>query len=221
MDLWMQSVDVFQAATVLLSDWPQEQVDALFLHARSHGDDDGLFELANELYHSGTVKAVVINGSDGERRGSTKPGEAWPGKAVYLERLKALNIANLLLSKPAFDNKHENELFLELAVGHGWRSAAILTQPHQMLRTFLGWVKSMADHEYRMRLYVVTPKFTPWWKVVHGSQGAKAIQRFDHIEEEFKRVPLYQQKGGYGKDGRDLATFEELFKYLRHRSYIA
>lgn len=212
MDLWMQSLTMFQAATVLSSDWPTtEGVDGLFFHARSFGDDDGLFKIAADFHARGA--RVVINGSCGERQVGTKPGEAWPGKAAYLERLRAVGVADTLSSEPAFNTKQENEMFLKLAVEKKWRSAAILTQPHQMLRAFLGMVKSMATCNYWVRVYAVAPKFTDWCKEVHGSQGAKAMLRFDHIEEEFKRIPLYQQKG-------DLATFEELFEYLKRRESI-
>lgn len=211
----MQSVAVFQATTVLLSDWPAEKVDALFFHGRSHGDDDGLFELVAELVTGGMVGHVALNGSDGERLGDSRPGVAWPGKQIYMDRLAAFGIGKAIVcSRPAFHNKDENEAFLEFAMARGWRTGIVLTQPHQLLRTFLGMVKSMAVHGYWMRAYAVAPKSTAWWKDVFGSQGAESKRRFLHIEEEFKRVPLYQQKG-------DLATFDELFEYLKRRSEIA
>ena len=211
MDSWMLPLAVFRATTVLLSDWPSEQVDALFFHGRSHGDDDGLFEIAAEFYRHGT--RIVLNGSDGERRGGITPGEAWPGKAPWTERLKALGVTDIVYSEPAFDSKQENEAFLDLAMNRGWKSGAILTQPHQAVRAFLGMVKSMADHGYWMRVYAVSPKSTLWWKPVYGSQGAAEILRFGHIEEEFNRIRPYQQKG-------DLACFAILFDYLQRRSEI-
>jgi hypothetical protein len=213
MDLWMTCLAEVQAVTVLLSDWPTKPMDAVFFHARSHGDDDGLFELAAEFLNQRLARRVVINGSDGERADGTGPGTAWPGKKVWLDRLKDFGITPFL-TRPAFHNRDENEAFQELAEAERWKSAVILTQPHQILRTFLGAVKSMADHRYWMRLHAAAPRATPWWKKVHGSQGAEELARFQHIEAEFKRVPLYQQKG-------DLATLPELWAYLQSRESIA
>ena len=43
--------DVHRADSMLISDWPQEMVDAVFFHARSHGDYEQLFGLVANFYH--------------------------------------------------------------------------------------------------------------------------------------------------------------------------
>lgn len=220
MDLWMQCLAESEARIVLLSDWPTDPVEAIFFYARSHDDDDeNIFRTASELA-SRFGGCVVINGSDGELADGTGPGVAWAGKGIWIDRLKDFGITPLL-TRPALDNKDENEAFLSCAIAQGWKSAAILTQPHQIVRTFLGAVKSMADRDYWMRLHAVAPKSVDWWKVVRGSQGAEALPRGMHIGKEDSRIPLYQLKGKYGKGGRDLATYEELFAYLQRRNAIA
>ena len=219
-DLWMQGLGESHAKTVLLSDWPTEPVDAVFFHARSYDDDDeNIFRTASELT-SRFGGCVVINGSDGELADGTGPGVAWAGKAVWIDRLKDFGITPLL-TWPALDNKGENEEYINLALARNWKRAVILTQPHQMVRTFLGAVKSMADRDYWMQLYGVTPRSVDWWKVVRGSQGAEVLHRIRHIDREDSRIPRYLKEGKYGKGGCDLATYEELFAYLRTRESIA
>ncbi len=204
-----------QATTMLLSDWPVKSVDVLFFHSRAPHDDDGLFELAGELYRASAVKRVAINGSDGEREPGGAAGAIWPGKGFYIQRLRELGVAGWrdpILTRPAFNTKDEDNAFLEIARAEGWRSVGVLTQPHQLLRAMLGLVKSMDEQGYGMRVYAVAPRGTPWWKEVYGPQSEKLLPRFDHIWEELRRIPIYQAKG-------DLATFAEFFQYLRWRDY--
>lgn len=199
-----------QATTMLLSDWPVKPVDALFFHARPRFDEDGLFELAAGLYRTRIVGAIAINGSDGEGVGRG-PGEAWEGKAAWTSRLHSMGLPDPVFAGPGLHTKHENEQFLALAQERGWQTGVVLAQPYQLVRIMLGFVRSMADHGYWMRVRAVAPKTTDWQREVYGSQNAVLMPRFEHIWEELRRIPIYQAKG-------DIATFEELFQYLRWRA---
>jgi hypothetical protein len=214
----MAVLEVYQAVLVLLSEWPTEPVEALFFHGRSYGDDDGLFEIAADLSKNGIADCVVVNGSNGERVGSTVPREAWPGKDEYTERLKSLGVENIVYSAPAFTTRHENDVFLNLAFEKSWTKVCVLCQPHQALRTMLGFVKAMIERDHFLRIYTVTPESTSWSRMVHGSQGAKHLTRFEHIEEEWRRIENSSQ---YRREGVNLATFEELLGYLRSVGVIS
>lgn len=211
----MNALALFKATAMLSSDYPTENVDAVFFHARSYGDDDGLWELVEQLYVSGQARWIVINGSDGRRWDGTTPGEAWPGRDAWLDRIdtiKPLKHAVIGISRPALHTREENDAFIEYASEANLKSAIILTQPHQLLRTFLGAVRAMYIQHYWMRLYAVAPKTTSWKKLVRGSQGILQMERFGHIAEEFGRIEQYQKAGS-------LATFDELEDYLRHRRH--
>lgn len=213
---WSRSLST--AKTILASDWPLEAVDAVFLFGHSFKDEDGLFEIAADFHARGAT--VVINGSRGEDRTTRTPNKAWEGADAWSCRLHTFGVKEVLRTRPAFDTKDENEAFLEVAVGRRWRSAVLLTQPYRAVRSLLGQLKSMADHDYKMKIYVVAPRSTNWWKEVCGSQGIQLLPRFRHIEAEDERIFRYQCHGEYSKDRRDLATFEELFEYLKRRENI-
>lgn len=210
----MELLDAVQATTILLSDWPSEETDTIFFHARAWEDDDGLFPLATELCQTRKAKRVTINGGQGGRPGSTVGGQNWPGWREYLSRLWELGVKHVYGTDVANNTKEENEMFLKVAVRHEWRSAIILGQPHHILREFLGMIASMRDHKYWMRIYAVAPETTNWAKPVYGSPGISLSPRFEHITQEFERIPRYQAKG-------DLAKYYELYPYLRVRSSIS
>ncbi|MDP3769582.1 MAG: hypothetical protein U1A25_01390 [Candidatus Sungbacteria bacterium] len=200
-----------QAITVLSSDEAPEETDTIFFHARAWGDDDGLFDLAKQLYHTNRAKTVSINGGCGGPPGNTVMGENWPGWEHYQSELKKLGIGVICATNTALNTKEENEAFLKFAIYKRWRSAIILGQPHQLLRAFLGIIASMRDHLYWMRIYAAAPKATDWTKELHGAYNVPPAPRFNHILQELERVALYQAKG-------DLASFNELFTYLGMRS---
>ena len=204
-----QLLQALQATTVLLSNEPHCSVDTIFFHARAWDDDDDLFSIAAHIYHSYTHKSdsVTINGGKGGPPGNTAEGENWPGYDAYLKQLEELHVDSVYATAPALNTKAENEAFLALAIVHQWKSAIILSQPHQILRSFLGMIASMRDHNYWMRIYAVAPKHTNWFKLVYGSPCAGLKPRFRHIEEELRRIPIYQANG-------DLASYDELFTYL-------
>lgn len=218
--------NVYRATCILLNDWPKEIVDANFFHARSHNDYDDLFEQAAELYQNKITRYVVINGGDGRHRGGNIPKEAWPGADFWVDQLVQLGVKekDIYRTGAAFNTKEENDGFLEVARAHKWHSAVITgCQPHQILRPFLGFLKSMHDSDYRMRVYASVPRqksMPSWWRRSVYYPPAMCTPeellsfedrwriRFELMSGEFLKIPEYQAKG-------HLATFEELFDYLR------
>jgi hypothetical protein len=204
-----------RAFAIVLNDSPTEPVDAVFLHPLSHGDDDEMFPLAAKLITEGKAQCIVTNGSNGEKLGDTKPGVAWAGKEEYIRRLTSAGVPEdkIILSRPAFHTRQNNDVFQEIAEQKGWKSAATLNQPQQLLRATLGQIRTMQLSNYWMRLYSIYPE--PWEaaKRVYGSQGAQQDRRFTLLPSDFERILNYQSKG-------DLATFKEFFKYIANRSNI-
>jgi len=192
------------ATIMALSDWPREPVDAIFFHARAQEDDDGLFALSARLINSGLARFVAINGFDGLANA--------PGKEHYIINLIKAGVesSKIFISDPASNTKEENNAFLELSKENKWKSAVIISQPHQILRCFLGAVASMKQEDYELRLHAAYPQSTSWLKHVFGSQGVENKERFEHVSDELDRIPRYQEKS-------DLCHFEDFFEYIRNR----
>lgn len=204
-----------RAFEYILKDAPTEPVDAVFLHPLSHGDDTELFPVAAKLISEGKATYVIVNGSDGQALNDPTPGKAWAGKDEYIRQLQECGVdkSKIILSKPAFHTRENNDVFLEIAQKHGWKTAVTLNQPQQLLRATLGQIQVMKDANYWMRIYAIYPE--PWdaSKHVHGSQGAIQTRRFNLLPADVERILTYQQKG-------DIATFDEFFNYMAKRSQI-
>lgn len=222
---------VHRVDAMLLSDTPGDNpVDAIFFHARSHGDYDHLFELVTIFYRVwGGILPIGINGGDGSHRGGELTGEAWPGGYYWFTELVARGVKgeHIKWMETAFHTKAENDGFLKMAIHFGWRSAVIVSHPHQQIRAHLGFVKSMEVGNYWMRVYPLFPRPEPsasWWKEVYAPSAMltpdmlpppdqRMRPRFDLMPGEVLKIPEYQKKG-------DLASFEDFYAYWRRRDSI-
>ncbi len=200
-----------QATTILLNDRkPAFGAHIALLHARSFGDEGEVLDHAARLHLSENHPFILVNGSDGE---GVEPGkQAWAGRQKWVEELthRGVTLMGMFESPPALHTKAENDVFLEYCKEHQYQPAYVVTQPHQIVRTMLGFVRSMRDKNFWMNMYASVPLGIAWWQEAYGPQGEKKLTRFDHMWEELRRIPQYQAKG-------DLATFEELFDYLKKR----
>jgi len=210
----VQEIDeLFTVQTMSLSDRPIEPVDALWFFGRARGDTDNLFELVTLALKLDTAQHVVINGSDGERQGGNKPGEAWEGKTVWTQRLKEFGVERVHYCRPAMNTKEEGDEYLTYSLAQGWETAAIVCQPHQAVRAMLGLVETMTKRCQFLRVYVIAPDITDWFRLVFGSQGHDELPRYLHIQQELIRIRLYQTRG-------DLCSFADLLEYYRNRASI-
>lgn len=199
---------------VLTDTLPQTGIDVVFLFSRARYDEDELFETVLNLQKRNLVRDVVTNGSQGERLGSTVPGEAWPGIGVWRSQLETLGVKRIHLSRPAFHTRDETEAFLESAQQHGWTSAAILTQPHQLLRATLSVLKVMQNRDFWMRIYSISPQRCDWFREVYGPQGRELLPRYQQIQAEESRLSGYIAKG-------DIASPDDYLAYRKKRAQLA
>lgn len=210
-----KEIEFKRAFEMVLKDNPTEPVDAVFLHPLSHGDDEDMFPVAAAFIKDGRAKYIVINGSDGQKFGGEKKGEAWAGKDEYIRRLEQLGVTQeqIVLSDPAFHTRQANDLYLKLAKQHGWKTAVTLNQPQQLLRATLGQIQAMEMQKYPMRVYAVFPE--PWdaAKKVCGSQGQAQDRRYKLIGKEYDGILKYQGTG-------ELPPFQDFFNYMEKRSEI-
>lgn len=212
-------IDLTRAAVVLLSDYPPQPVDAIFLHGRSFFDagKKDFFKAVVELIQKGGAKYIVTPDSEGERVGGTTPRMAYPGMSLWTDRLVKLGVKHEqiiysphLKGERGFNTRTESDAFLETSRQRGFRSAIVLTQAHQLVRAMLGTIRAINETDSPIRVWGMFPQYTDWNKRVKGSQGNELKKRFEHIEDEIKRISAYQAKG-------DLASFAELFDYLAKR----
>lgn len=204
--------DIYKVTVMVAGNQPPRPVDTLFFHGRSFGDETGLFELAGNLYHQGLVKHIVLFDTEGEREGESELFKANRGKTAYTKDLRKIGVKkrDIFYGGPGTNTKTEIDGFLSIATENSWNSVAVMSHPHQILRTMLSLVKSMDEQNYWIYAYSATPPFSLWQEKVHGSQDLESKSREEHVQDEFVRIPRYQKQGS-------LASFEELFGYLRKR----
>lgn len=211
----MDGKNLFAATCVAISDWPIEPVDAIFFHGRGEGDFDGLFEIAENIWRESRAR-IAINGLNGVEEAKKREGYLAPDSSFYIAGLIKLGVfsGDIVIGKPCLNTNEENDEFVKLAKANGWKSAAMIGQPHQVLREFLGAVQSTKKFDYAMRLYCASPKSPPWFKEVFANISVnKRMQRIDFVFEEFERIIRYRKKG-------DLCSFEEFFEYMQNRDKI-
>lgn len=209
-------LNIYRATTMVLSDHPQNPIDAIFFHNRSYGDDTHLGNQIAKLIEERQARFAVVTNNEGERFGSDIPFEANPGKTYYINSLKEKGVPEEAIIVPhlkAFHTRQENTAFIEESKKRKWTTAAIIAQPHQLLRTILGAVQAMNQIGYQMEIYTIAPDLTSWDEIVKGNQGAEEKPRKDHIQDELARIILYQSTG-------ELASFDELFTYWQQRGSL-
>lgn len=213
MSLNPEALKFYQATVRVLSSAPNSPVDVIFFHNRSYGDNTGLLSIAEESIKIGAAGFIAVTNNEGERFGSDVPFEANPGKTEYIRRLLTLGIPEEKIIIPtlkAYHTRQENTAFLTSAKERRCTTGAILTQPHQALRTMLGAVQAMEEVGYQMYLYTLTPGNTQWQEIVKGNQGVEEKPRWQHIEDEYNRIFTYQATG-------ELASLDDLLTYLDMR----
>lgn len=193
-----------------------KKVDAIFVWGRANDEwhatrfDDSVLILAADL-HRLTGASVAIPGYFGSEKGQGRNG--YPGPLAWRVALAALGVSDDQVIDTVghgYNTKSEMDDFLELAAAKHWSMTLAVTQQPHALRAMLGAVKSLADRNLRHFTVVpVWPHLFDWNRECHGSQGVGPYPRLQWIDEEFDRIPRYQEKG-------DLATLDDLFKYLGH-----
>lgn len=206
--------------------YPQTRVDAALVFGRAcldyedTPDNDGILEIAANLYYHNLVHTIVINPMPEPRdQDGNEVPTTYPGKEAWIENLTRLGVAQgdidfFIPRNPKEPCSHtllEGEGFLRLAKAKGWNSAVAIANPHQILRAMLGLVYSMNPHKefegYKMKILPVLPTITSWSAEVYGSQGRMLMPRHEHIHSEWERIERYTEKG-------DLASIQELHEYL-------
>ncbi|MEX1997541.1 MAG: hypothetical protein WEA04_02595 [Candidatus Andersenbacteria bacterium] len=190
------------------------KIDAIFVWGRAADEwqstrfDDGVLKLAADLYRL-TGSPVVIPGYVGSEKGQGTTG--YPGPVAWRDALEILGVADVDVFPTAgrgFNTKSEMDDFIDLAIDSQWLMTVAVTQYPHALRAMLGTVKSLADRgTAELVVAPVWPHQFDWSRECYGSQGEGPYSRLQWIDQEFERIPRYQEKG-------DLATLDQLFRYL-------
>jgi hypothetical protein len=186
----------FETLCLLHSSRPQEPVDAVVIHSRSHErDGDGLLEVAAELIHAKMAKKIVINGSNGESL-KDPAHKAWPGRDAYEKQLGRLGIFDVMLSRAARHTREESEMFAEVIENMGWKSVVVVNLGHCLPRAMCGWLNEIGPTKRNLpvKLYPIAPVSLNWKVMVHGQQGIEKAPRIDQCRGELERLLRYQKK---------------------------
>jgi hypothetical protein len=192
-----------------------DSVDAIFVWGRAFNEyqptrfEDGVLTMAADLYRL-VGAPLVIPGYTGKEKGQGDTG--YPGPAIWRAELAVLGVPDdhvLETCGKGYNTKTEMDDCLDLALRKDWSAIIGVTQLSHAMRAMLGTVKSLANLQVLsvIRVLPVWPQRIDWTRLCFGSQGKGPHPRAAWIDEEFERIPRYQEKG-------DLATLDELFQYL-------
>ena len=191
--------------------------DVLFVWGRAKGNweensfNEGTLQLSARLYHHCRhAHAIVIPGYIGQEKGQGLYG--YPGPEVWKQELvRRYHIPPLHVKTTkgeGFNTKTEMDDMLDLAQANNWQTIIGVTHFTHALRAMLGTVKSLQNRG--LMHYKVLPCWPTKFDLSqqsYGSQGQGPFSRAEWIDQEFERIPRYQEEG-------DLATLEELRDYL-------
>lgn len=212
---------MFMSHTLMMQlsyQYPFSCLNAAFIPARAKKDyeptsgDSGILETGADLYAHGLAQTICITGTEG---GKTFQGircpHTYPGPKAWKRRLYSLDVPKdaITVTKSTFPahTRGDTDALVDISIERKWISAAIITQPHQILRTMLAVLQSLKEYRYTMQIVPVCPCRTNWSKKVYGSQGKLLAPRREHIPLELKRIQEQQANGW-------LASFKELKTYL-------
>lgn len=180
-------------------------------------EDDGILKTAAALCLD-HAHVIAIPGNRGTRRPDGSLSETgYPGGERWKAELLALGISPEWILPYAltdvgpdgksWNTRTEIDDFIRIAQTGSWRHAIVLATPFHLPRVMLTLVKALNDARYRIELYPVTPRSVSWTKRVYHSQGLQQLPRYQHLREEWSRIPKYQEKGS-------ICSFRELYEYL-------
>lgn len=215
---------LFACACLFQGNLPKNRtVDVVFLPGlavdnwQEDAADDGILKTAAALYPDHT-RVIAIPGNQGTRRpdGSLSStgypgGECWKAELLALgipeNRIVLYALANVGADGQSWNTRTEIDDFVRIAEEFSWRHAIVLATPFHLPRVMLTLVKALHYALYRLELCPITPRSASWTKRVYHSQGLQQLPRYQHIQEEWSRVPKYQENGS-------ICSFRELHEYL-------
>lgn len=214
--------EIFAASCVLMPREPDRTASALFLPGRAMGDwesgpqDQGLLMRAAEIHHRSSddpslAVTIVLNGEPNkDAEGNIKP-YSYKGPDSWKEGLHLVGVphAKILTTRGGQNTGDESQAFVEFSQEHNIRRAMLLTNPHQLLRAMMTFVRAMQCVGYWLTIIPVAPKLVSWETLCFGSQGEKKLPRYAHAFEEAARIRAYVDNGW-------ICTFEDLRRYVAH-----
>ena len=204
----------FELMSLITSTRPQGSLDAVVVHARSHGrDGEGLLELVTQVASNYRCR-IAVNGSNGDAHNPKFPGQkAWEGADKYLENLTALGGDDLRIffSRPATNTRDEAMVFGEMVQNHGWKRVGVANLGHCLPRAMLGWVNEIEQRKLSdVKLFPFAPTSINWKIAVNGQQGSEPAPRIGQCEEELKRILSYPTSPYASR----FVSVERLIEYL-------
>jgi len=218
----MAQETLLKTALIVMSDVVPPSVRTAIIPGRSYGDIEPILDYVAVLYRRGELDQIILPGVDGQTFNGVEKYKANAGMSAWARHLDMLQVdvnGAVSFSGVGYNTKAETDAqlqFLSDYRGLAWvkeareKGVRLIAHPQQLARGMLGVVKQMNQTGDLLKVYPNYPVQTDWEAVIRGPQGAEAKPRSSNVQDEFKRIVPYQDKG-------DLASYGELLDYYRWR----
>lgn len=171
----------------------QPPADFIFVHGSPTNNDvldDKVLAVAADIYHRGEAKAVMINGLivEGEAR------LAYPGANVWIPKLEALGVKDILQIPPSLNTAIEAEAVTVYANEMNAKNVLVASQRHHQPRVMASWSWYLKQIDSKLRVYARSFKDVDWQMLVRKvvlNGGIEEGTLLDLFAGEVIRIGVY------------------------------
>jgi len=100
-------------------------------------------------------------------------------------------------------NTYEQAIeIMKICIDKKWRSIIITASPYHQYRVFLTFLKAMNEFNFQILIFNSPTRNLPWFNKEEWGT------RFELLDQEFRRIELYQEKG-------HVSTYKEGIEYFK------
>jgi len=188
---------------------PPKVADAVYLFGQTEYNEESVLSAAAALFKSGKVRIVVIGEGGCLVTGEIYKTPDWRGKLIKLgvpkERITTIQITSELA------HTHTEAIaFVSHAKREGWKTMYVTSPAIHQLRAFVNTVSIVLQEYPELKVFNKVGTFLSWVEEAVHSQNIEKGKRYELVENEWRRVLRYHEKG-------DLVSAREVLSYLNRR----
>lgn len=106
----------------------------------------------------------------------------------------------IILENKSLNTKDQAEFVIDLAKKNNWKKLILVATHDHQYRAYLTFLKKILDVDKTILIFNAPVRNLPWFKETGWGK------RFNRLQEEFKKIELYNKKG-------HLASYKEVIIY--------